>query len=202
MVIWLTSMCCRDGLPVDQAYGVAVLVVIDPVASDPRRQILVDIGLSPRCEVEQRVRKDEPDSVVGFKPCSLALIGFIMMGSFSLLILLLLRENLDECRLATLVSFTGFPSSHQESQREVEAQGWRSIVRSVSILIVMLISSFQWLTCWCRSLQRESRPGSSYVHCSRHRHPEANRFICESEILSGCCSAKFSGARSGPRETS
>ena len=137
-----------------------------------------------------------------FKPCSLALIGFIMMGSFSLLILLLLRENLDECRLASLVSFTGFPSSHQESQREVEAQGWRSIVRSVSILIVMLISSFQWLTCWCRSLQRESRPGSSYVHCSRHRHPEANRFICESEILSGCCSAKFSGARSGPRETS
>ena len=69
-----------------------------------------------------------------------------MMGSFSLLILLLLRENLDECRLVSLVSFTGFPSSHQESQPEVEAQRWRSIVRSVSILIVMLISSFQWLT--------------------------------------------------------
>jgi hypothetical protein len=59
--------------------------------------------------VEQRVRKDEPHSVVGFKPCSLALIGFVMMGSFSLLILLLLRENLDECRLASLVSFTGLP---------------------------------------------------------------------------------------------
>ena len=38
----------------DQAYGVAVLVATDPVASDPRRHVLVDLGLGPPCEVEQR----------------------------------------------------------------------------------------------------------------------------------------------------
>src|SRR4051812_26673597 len=66
---------------ISQAHGVAALVVIDPVACDPRRQVLVDLGLGLRCEVAQRVSKDDPDSAMG-NPCSMALIGLVMMWSF------------------------------------------------------------------------------------------------------------------------
>ena len=93
------------------------------------------------------------------------------MWSFQFVHLASLRENIDECGLASLVAFT---RGHQDSQPEVEgsaasARPWRSVL----ILVVILVSSFQWLTCWCRFLQRETRPGWSYgspqsEHTSAH----------------------------------
>jgi len=61
-----------------------------------------------------------------------------------------------------------FTRGHQDSQPDVEgsaasARSWRSVL----ILVVMLVSSFRWLACWCRSLQRETRPAGRTVHHSR-----------------------------------
>lgn len=78
--------------------------------------------------------------------------------------MLLLRENLDECSLASLVGFHGFSFGVIRTLNlKLRLSGWRSIVeRAVLILVVMLVSSFQRLTCWFRTLQRATRPGWSY----------------------------------------
>jgi hypothetical protein len=81
-------------------------VVIDPVAGDPRRQVLVD----PRCEVAQRASKDDPDSVMG-KPCSMALIGLVMMWPFQFVDLAFFcARTSTSAACQVLRVFTGFPS--------------------------------------------------------------------------------------------
>ena len=85
-------------------------MVIDPVAFDPRRQVLVDLGLGPRCEVAQRVSKDDPDSVMG-KPCSMALSGLVMMWPFQFVDLAFFcARTSTSAAWQVLRIFTGFPS--------------------------------------------------------------------------------------------
>jgi hypothetical protein len=85
-------------------------VVIDPGACDPRRQVLVDLGLGLRGEVAQRVSKDDPDSVMG-KPCSMALIDLVMMWPFQFVDLALFcAKTSTSAAWQVLRVFTGFPS--------------------------------------------------------------------------------------------